>query len=63
MLDARERLIVALDLPSIRDAEAMVARLGDAVCGRFACSADNSGNGGGPEERIEARLQRAELVM
>ena len=30
-LDARERLIVALDLPSVADAETMVARLGDAV--------------------------------
>lgn len=29
--DARERLIVALDLPALRDAEAMVARLGDAA--------------------------------
>ena len=27
----RERLIVALDLPSVAAAEAMVARLGDAV--------------------------------
>jgi orotidine-5'-phosphate decarboxylase len=32
LLDARERLIVALDLPSVQDAEKMVARLGDAVC-------------------------------
>jgi len=31
-LDARERLIVALDLPSARAAEAMVTRLGDTVC-------------------------------
>ena len=31
MLDARERLIVALDLPSVQDAEKMVARLGDSV--------------------------------
>ncbi|MEP7029892.1 MAG: orotidine-5'-phosphate decarboxylase [Pseudolabrys sp.] len=30
-LTARERLIVALDLPSVKDAEAMVSRLGDAV--------------------------------
>jgi len=30
-LDARDRLIVALDVPSIAAAEAMVARLGDAV--------------------------------
>ena len=30
-LDARERLIVALDLPSVAAAEAMVARLGEAV--------------------------------
>ena len=30
-LDARERLIVALDLPSVAAAEAMVARLGDSV--------------------------------
>ena len=30
-LDARERLIVALDLPTVAAAEAMVARLGDAV--------------------------------
>ena len=30
-LDARERLIVALDLPSLEAAERMVARLGDAV--------------------------------
>ena len=29
--DARERLIVALDLPALRDAESMVARLGDAA--------------------------------
>ena len=29
--DPRDRLIVALDLPGVRDAEAMVARLGDAV--------------------------------
>ena len=31
-LDARERLIVALDLPSVKAAEAMVAKLGDTVC-------------------------------
>ena len=31
-LDARERLIVALDVPSVAEAEAMVARLGDTVC-------------------------------
>ena len=31
-LDARERLIVALDLPSIAAAEAMVSRLGESVC-------------------------------
>ncbi len=31
-LDARERLIVALDLPSVQAAEAMVSRLGEAVC-------------------------------
>jgi orotidine-5'-phosphate decarboxylase len=30
-LDARERLIVALDLPTVAEAEAMVSRLGDAV--------------------------------
>ncbi len=30
-LDPRERLIVALDVPSVADAEAMVARLGDSV--------------------------------
>jgi orotidine-5'-phosphate decarboxylase len=30
-LDAHERLIVALDLPSVAEAEAMVSRLGDAV--------------------------------
>jgi len=30
-LDARERLIVALDLPSVTDAEAMVSRLGESV--------------------------------
>jgi orotidine-5'-phosphate decarboxylase len=30
-LDPRDRLIVALDLPSVADAEAMIARLGDAV--------------------------------
>jgi orotidine-5'-phosphate decarboxylase len=30
-MNARERLIVALDLPSVAAAEAMVARLGDAV--------------------------------
>ena len=30
-LDARERLIVALDLPSVAKAEAMVSRLGDTV--------------------------------
>ena len=30
-LDARERLIVALDVPSVSAAEAMVARLGDSV--------------------------------
>lgn len=31
-LDARERLIVALDLPSVEAAEALVSRLGDTVC-------------------------------
>ena len=31
-LDARERLIVALDLPSVQAAEAMVSRLGETVC-------------------------------
>ena len=31
MLAARDRLIVALDLPTVRDAEGMVERLGDAV--------------------------------
>ena len=30
-LDARERLIVALDVPSVAEAEALVARLGEAV--------------------------------
>ncbi len=30
-LDARERLIVALDVPSVAEAEALVARLGDSV--------------------------------
>ena len=30
-LDARERLIVALDLPTVRAAEDMVSRLGDSV--------------------------------
>jgi orotidine-5'-phosphate decarboxylase len=30
-LEARDRLIVALDLPSVREAEAMVDRLGDSV--------------------------------
>jgi orotidine-5'-phosphate decarboxylase len=30
-MDARDRLIVALDLPSVASAEAMVAKLGDAV--------------------------------
>ena len=30
-LDARDRLIVALDVPSVKDAEAMVTRLGDSV--------------------------------
>ena len=30
-IDARERLIVALDVPTVRTAEAMVARLGDSV--------------------------------
>jgi orotidine-5'-phosphate decarboxylase len=30
-LDARERLIVALDVPSVKAAEAMTARLGDSV--------------------------------
>src|SRR5437870_78580 len=30
-MDARDRLIVALDLPTVAAAEAMVARLGDAV--------------------------------
>ncbi len=32
MLDARERLIVALDIPSVAEAEALVAKLGEAVC-------------------------------
>lgn len=32
MLDARERLIVALDVPSVAQAEALVARLGDSAC-------------------------------
>jgi orotidine-5'-phosphate decarboxylase len=31
MMDARDRLIVALDVPGVKDAEAMVSRLGDAV--------------------------------
>jgi orotidine-5'-phosphate decarboxylase len=31
-LDARERLIVALDLPTVAAAEAIVSRLGEAVC-------------------------------
>ena len=31
-LDARERLIVALDLPSVKAAETMVAKLGESVC-------------------------------
>ena len=30
-LDARERLIVALDVPSVAEAEAMIARLGETV--------------------------------
>ena len=29
--NARDRLIVALDLPGVREADAMVERLGDAV--------------------------------
>ncbi len=32
MLDARERLIVALDVPTVKAAEGMVARLGELVC-------------------------------
>jgi len=32
LLDARERLIVALDLPSVEEAERLVSRLGDTVC-------------------------------
>jgi orotidine-5'-phosphate decarboxylase len=32
VLDARERLIVALDVPSVAQAEALVARLGESVC-------------------------------
>ena len=32
MLDARERLIVALDVPTVKAAEGMVARLGESVC-------------------------------
>lgn len=32
VLDARERLIVALDVPTVKAAEALVARLGDSVC-------------------------------
>ena len=31
-LNARERLIVALDVPSVAEAEAMVKKLGDTVC-------------------------------
>src|SRR5918912_4282490 len=31
MLDPRERLIVALDFPSVAEAESMVSRLGDTV--------------------------------
>jgi orotidine-5'-phosphate decarboxylase len=31
VLDARERLIVALDVPSVREAESLAGRLGDAV--------------------------------
>jgi orotidine-5'-phosphate decarboxylase len=31
MMDAREKLIVALDVPTVAEAEAMVARLGDTV--------------------------------
>ena len=31
MLDSRDRLIVALDLPGVRDAQQMVERLGDSV--------------------------------
>lgn len=31
MADPRDRLIVALDVPTVRDAEAMVTRLGDSV--------------------------------
>ena len=31
-LDARERLIVALDLPSVQAAESMVSKLGESVC-------------------------------
>jgi orotidine-5'-phosphate decarboxylase len=30
-MDARDRLIVALDLPGVKEAEAMVSRIGDAV--------------------------------
>ena len=30
-LTARDRLIVALDLPTLRDADAMVERLGDSI--------------------------------
>jgi orotidine-5'-phosphate decarboxylase len=31
MLDPRERLIVALDVPSVAEAEALVAKLGESV--------------------------------
>src|SRR3974377_2299349 len=31
-MDARERLIVALDVASVREAESLIARLGDAAC-------------------------------
>jgi orotidine-5'-phosphate decarboxylase len=55
-MQARDRLIVALDLPSVADAEAMVARLGDAVAfykigyqlayaGGFALAQKLAGNG------------------
>jgi orotidine-5'-phosphate decarboxylase len=32
IVDPRERLIVALDVPSVAEAEAMIARLGSSVC-------------------------------
>jgi orotidine-5'-phosphate decarboxylase len=63
MLEPRERLIVALDVPSVAEAEAMVARLGDAVVFYKIGYQLGFGGGLGYAERLAGAGKRVFLDM